>query len=308
MSLLPSKLIVFFLTYFVYSSASVSQFIRFSLYTAEHADIALTLRLGAYTHELYRLDRSTQLFVIVHGWLQSSNDLYVSYIRYLTFRSVKKNAIILTVDWTKLARNEYEVAKKYNSAVANITTEVLTSFLGPRKIKFQNAHIICHCMGCHIAAMACKNIWRFSKKKIDRITALDPAGPGYYSKMSERLGPNDADVVFVVHTDAFRFGYGSKCGNIDFYPNGGKHPQPGCLNFSGIVDYNLCSHQRSIELYIESLDDPVFYGIKCPRYRDYRKGLCSSNAKLNFAKKLRKEYQGTYFYMTNPYRPFLRKK
>lgn len=92
------------------------------MYTAEHADIALTLRLGAYTHELYRLDRSTQLFVIVHGWLQSSNDLYVSYIRYLTFRSVKKNAIILTVDWTKLARNEYEVAKKYNSAVGEFMT------------------------------------------------------------------------------------------------------------------------------------------------------------------------------------------
>lgn len=94
-------------------------------------------------------------------------------------------------------------------------------------------------MGCHIAGMAGKNILLATKKKIGQITGLDPAGPGYYTcGIAEKLGPDDAQVVFVIHTDAFMFGYGRKCGTIDFYPNGGKFPQPGCLDFVGIIDYS----------------------------------------------------------------------
>ncbi|XP_044753765.1 lipoprotein lipase-like [Coccinella septempunctata] len=307
--IISSKFFVLFLTYFVYSTASLAGKVRFSLHNARNSEEVITIRPGSFCHELYPFDRSTKVFLIIHGWLQSSREFYISDIRNLIFRALKKDVVFISADWSAYAGREYDVARRYNSVVANATSDVLSSFLGWRKLKPDNTEIICHCMGCHIAGMACKNLFPTSRKKIGRITALDPAGPGYYSSRPlERLGAEDASVVFVIHTDAFRFGFGERCGTIDFYPNGGRFPQPGCLNFTGIIDYNLCSHQRSIELYVESLDDPVFYGIKCPSYRDYKSGLCSSNSKLNFASVLKADHSGTYFYSTNSRKPFLRKK
>jgi len=44
------------------------------------------------------------------------------------------------------------------------------------------------------------------------------------------LNASDATIVQVIHTDMFAFGSPIKCGDIDFYPNGGgkSEVQPGC--------------------------------------------------------------------------------
>lgn len=38
----------------------------------------------------------------------------------------------------------------------------------------------------------------------------------------------DAAFVDVIHTDGGIFGFPNPLGHADFYPNGGKPPQPGC--------------------------------------------------------------------------------
>lgn len=44
-----------------------------------------------------------------------------------------------------------------------------------------------------------------------------------------RLDSSDAEFVDVIHTDAGIFGYPTSIGHVDFYPNNGISPQPGCL-------------------------------------------------------------------------------
>lgn len=61
------------------------------------------------------------------------------------------------------------------------------------------------------------------------ITGLDPAFPLYmFGDSTNRLSPNDANFVDVIHTDGGVLGYPWPLGHADFFPNGGVPLQPGC--------------------------------------------------------------------------------
>lgn len=58
---------------------------------------------------------------------------------------------------------------------------------------------------------------------------LDPAGPLFTKwPKSLKLDAGDAEFVDVIHTDAGIFGYPTQIGHVDFWPNQGISPQPGC--------------------------------------------------------------------------------
>jgi pancreatic triacylglycerol lipase len=58
---------------------------------------------------------------------------------------------------------------------------------------------------------------------------FDPALPLFnYNNVTERLASTDALFVDVIHTCAGLLGYDLPIGQVDFYPNGGDHIQPGC--------------------------------------------------------------------------------
>lgn len=73
----------------------------------------------------------------------------------------------------------------------------------------------------------------------------------------KRLKPSDATFVDAIHSgasDPNRFammilGTNMRRGDIDFYPNWGQAPQPGCTIPNGI-----CSHIRAIDVYNWSID------------------------------------------------------
>lgn len=93
------------------------------------------------------------------------------------------------------------------------------------------------------------------------------------------------------HTLTFNLGYGmeSPCGHIDFYPNGG-FDQPGCSLFDMPVSLDnmdtardtmgrhlvACSHNRGIELYIESLRSSQCQLVahRCDSYEAFEQGRC----------------------------------
>lgn len=62
-------------------------------------------------------------------------------------------------------------------------------------------------------------------------TGLDPAGPGfeYGSLELSYLNKDVAVFVDVIHTASGTFGNLKPIGHVDFYPNRGISPQPGCL-------------------------------------------------------------------------------
>ena len=80
-----------------------------------------------------------------------------------------------------------------------------------------------------MCGFAGKHIKKYLGKKIPRIVALDPAGVFFEdAPESEKLNPEDASVVEVIHTSGGRIGYKEPCGTIDFFPNGGSW-QAGCI-------------------------------------------------------------------------------
>lgn len=64
---------------------------------------------------------------------------------------------------------------------------------------------------------------------IDKIVALDPAGPLFIrAEPNERLGSTSARFVQVIHTNPGGAGIEMSLGHVDFYINGKRTLQPGC--------------------------------------------------------------------------------
>lgn len=69
-------------------------------------------------------------------------------------------------------------------------------------------------------------------KILFRLSALDPAGPDFYGirMYTEHITKEDAEFVDVIHTDGGFNGYPTSTGTADFWPNGGRRSQPGCID------------------------------------------------------------------------------
>ena len=69
--------------------------------------------------------------------------------------------------------------------------------------KARDFHIIGFSLGAHVAGFAGKMIKSNGRKrKIGRITGLDPANPGFnYDSPLVRLDKSDAKFVDIIHTD-----------------------------------------------------------------------------------------------------------
>ena len=83
-----------------------------------------------------------------------------------------------------------------------------------------------------------------------------------------------------------------KLGDVDFYPNGGKH-QPGCDEICpiliGCIHSNLwdlffgsCSHHRSCDYYLESLHEygqgrAIFESKNCKNWSDFLANDCKEH-------------------------------
>lgn len=87
-------------------------------------------------------------------------------------------------------------------------------------------HLIGLSLGAQMAGVCGQSV---QSGRISRITGLDPAGPLFKKwPRSVRLDRTDAEFVDVIHTDAGIFGFPRQVGHVDFWPNQGISPQPGC--------------------------------------------------------------------------------
>lgn len=116
------------------------------------------------------------------------------------------------------------------------------------------------------------------------MTGLDPAALGFNNVLdTERLHKTDAEYVEIISTcvgsivglghpipELFRFFDGF--GHAWFLVNGGSK-QPGC----GILDLT-CSHGRAYEYFLESINRPQFFGVRCATLEDARRGKCSDES------------------------------
>ncbi|XP_048401815.1 endothelial lipase-like isoform X2 [Stegostoma tigrinum] len=196
-------------------------------------------------------------------------------------------ANIIVVNWLERAHQLYTIAVN-NSEVVGREIAMLIDWLEQvSDVPLPKIHMIGYSLGAHVAGFAGKA----AQKKIGRITGLDPAGPLFEGVIpDQRLSPDDADFVDVLHTFVYgtlgvSIGISQPVGHIDVYPNGGSF-QPGCglhdvisiiahASFGEVVH---CEHERSVHLFVDSIlnQDKQSLMYRCTDTKTFEKGMCLS--------------------------------
>lgn len=275
---------------------SIESKVIFYLYTRNSSDPEI-LQPGDVTSLInshFNIKKPTK--VIVHGFLdylmrpmpQSTKD------RFLESEDVN----VIIVDWGKIAKHiDYFVVAEQTYEVGSYVGKLL-DFLVLQGCDLKSFHLVGHSLGAHVSGFAGAAV---KTGKPGRITGLDPAMLMFHHvDPSKRLDTSDALFVDVIHTSGGLIGLKEPLGHADFYPNGGKHMQPGCSFFNW-----KCSHIRSYQYFAESIQhDHYFPSMICKKgYIDPE--YCEpSDVKMgNF---LNCSTRGIYYLRTNdkyPYAP-----
>ncbi|XP_060083633.1 pancreatic lipase-related protein 2-like [Ylistrum balloti] len=228
--------------------------------------------------------------IIIHGFTQNGNVPWAHDMMSELIRKERMNVII--VDWGRGSGFPYTQAVA-NTRVVGAEVAAMISYLNTAAGTTNSQyHLIGHSLGAHVCGYVGEIV-----RGLGRITGLDPAEPNFEDTPVEvRLDSNDANFVDVIHTDGSEFdtisGYGMKmpCGDMDFYPNGGRN-QPGCTHetWTNVVSHLelgpqavggmlACSHDRSIYLFTESINGRscTLKGHPCQSYEDFVVGRCFS--------------------------------
>ncbi|KAL0901743.1 hypothetical protein ABMA27_006921 [Loxostege sticticalis] len=212
----------------------------------------------------YRGNRG--LVVIVHGWRNNGNTHMNPLIRDAFLAVADVNVIV--VDWSGLAGQAYNTAANgvpdVGRHLGNFLTWLLRDFGG----NWNNVHLVGFSLGAHVVG----NAGRQAAGTPSRVTGLDPAGP-LWGNNGNRLQSNAGRYVEAIHTDGRALGIMNPSGNADFYPNGGRHPQPGC---SGGPTQTSCSHGRAPELFASSVrHNNRFVGRRCVNLWEAELNTCN---------------------------------
>uniref|UniRef100_A0A182YQD6 Lipase domain-containing protein n=1 Tax=Anopheles stephensi TaxID=30069 RepID=A0A182YQD6_ANOST len=222
---------------------------RMDLDTSTFGDEAHRLELGnreSLVSSAFSPDRPTR--IVVHGWQNSKSSPIAESIRDTYLLLWDYNVIV--VDWSACSMHwNYVRAVGCVPVVGQSLAQLLDELQQHTGLAMESVYIVGHSLGAHVAGIAGKMI---QTGQLHTIIALDPALPLFSIRQPEnRIGPQDAMYVEVIHTNGGLLGFLHPIGTADFYPNGGTH-QPGC----GLNVVGLCSHSRAWELFVESLLEP----------------------------------------------------
>lgn len=85
------------------------------------------------------------------------------------------------------------------------------------------------------------------------------------------LNSNDGVYVESIHTDGRLQGIFNPISNADFYPNGGRNPQPGCSD-------SACSHARAVQLFASSIRTNHLIGRQCTNLNEAENNACTGSS------------------------------
>jgi len=212
--------------------------------------------------------------VMIHGFSDRAITSWTDRLRKDYFSTGNYN--IFTVDWQNLAESPwYNTASKNTKLVGQKTAKFIDWLVKDIGIEWDDIHVL----GSSLGAQAAGYTGRFTGSKIGRITGLDPSGPLFHSVGHlDKLDKTDAQFVDVIHTAGYWVGNEDVMGHVDFYPNGGRAPQPGCEEKESL-DLS-CSHFQAWKLFGESIEaskepkmSPIV-GLECRTYKKFLSGEC----------------------------------
>ncbi|CAL8096647.1 unnamed protein product [Orchesella dallaii] len=262
-----------------------------------------------------RISKDTTLRILIHGFMQDYNSSYPQQMKDTLLMHTGDPVVI--VDWGHLADGKFgpEAARAilYPFIVDNVADvgQYVANFIVFLKdnealSSLDQVHILGFSLGAHVSGIAGWTVQNATDgEKVARITGLDPAGPKFFLKRTERrLNQDDAKFVDVIHTS--HLGYFLQMGHLDFFPNGGKI-QPGCVETeSGITDTvtslgslltGSCSHSRAWKYYLRSIKDNEFYGCECNNIFKYEFTGCEVECedKVPFGELAPSKARGNYY-------------
>ncbi|CAH1975497.1 unnamed protein product [Acanthoscelides obtectus] len=270
------------------------------------------LRIGddeALFESHFNFSEPTVLFF--HAFFESSQATPASTIRTAYLQRGDHNILLMNAQ--RLEAGPWYLTAARNTEVVGQYTAKFIDYLVSRGLYLPSLHLIGLSLGAQMAGVCGQNV---KSGRIRRITGLDPAGPLFTKwPKSLKLDSSDAEFVDVIHTDAGIFGYPRSIGHVDFWPNGGISPQPGCTipevkhrSPDSILEPFFCSHWRSYQFYAESAVNPnAFQGaVQCKNWEGYQKGVCTvqtmPSTRMGFY--VAKEARGNHFLTTNRESPF----
>lgn len=148
---------------------------------------------------------------------------------------------------------------------------------------------------------------------------MDPALPGFgFNIREDRISKDDAEYVDIIHTCAGVLGILEGLGHADFYPNGGKPAQPGCLGLQQVFStknctccylqiVEACSHGRSWKVFAESIvSKRPFLAHRCNSWSDYKNNINSCDRHVTvMGYPSPFTSRGSYFLTTSSTTPFV---
>ncbi|KAL4716556.1 hypothetical protein ACJJTC_010220 [Scirpophaga incertulas] len=277
------------------SSQNVGKEVTFHLYTRTNPTVSQVLVADPNVIMTSTFGATVRTIITIH----SEGDSFVDFNSNVVQAHLQaENVNVLTVDWRHLAKTYTGGLATINDC-ANAVSEfvnILRSFFSyqPSQIR-----IVGYGLGAYVAGVAARQI----NGDISHIVALDPSFHGW-THHPDRLGPDAASLVEVIHTSAGVRGYDRPLGHIDFYANGGVQ-QPACGSDA------LCSQRYSYIYYAESItaaastDAAKFVGTACDNYQDAMKLTCSGDRNVVFGGTGTKPVtSGIYYFRTRSSAPF----
>lgn len=156
----------------------------------------------------------------------------------------RKDYNVILLQAQRMEAGPWYLTAARNTRVVGEYTATFIDYLVSRGMDLNSVHLIGLSLGAQMAGVCGQNV---KSGRIQRITGnfmfdmfsfhvfmminvgLDPAGPLFTKwPKSLKLDAGDAEFVDIIHTDAGIFGYPRSIGHVDFWPNRGQSPQPGC--------------------------------------------------------------------------------
>ncbi|KAJ8976338.1 hypothetical protein NQ317_009790, partial [Molorchus minor] len=222
---------------------------------------------------------------------------------------------IVLMNAQRLEAGPWYLTASKNTRVVGEYTAKFIDYLVSKGLYLPSLHLTGLSLGAQMAGVCGQNV---KSGRIRRITGFDPAGPLFKKwPLSLKLDASDADFVDIIHTDAGLFGYPTQIGHVDFWPNGGISPQPGCTILEvkrrspdSIIEPLFCSHWRSYQFYAESVINPKAFAdaVQCSSWKDYKKGACNplQRPSTRMGLYVDPSSRGNYYLTTNSQSPFSR--
>ncbi|KAJ2947735.1 hypothetical protein O0L34_g9511 [Tuta absoluta] len=208
--------------------------------------------------------RNRPTVVIVHGWNSNGNSEINPKLRDAFLQVMDCNVIV--VDWRALANSNYNAAARGVPNVGQHLGDFLNFLFNTGGGNWNQLHLVGFSLGAHVVGNAGRRVGNRAR----RITGLDPAGPTWGGN-SNALRASDGQYVECIHTDGNLLGIMDPIGRTNFYPNGGKNPQPGCW-------VSTCSHSRAYQLMESTVYHNHMVGRQCNSVWDAELSNCNGGS------------------------------